>query len=72
MPSALFVGSVDDLGDPTDGKWASEQFSEGVLKHYEQIDGGHMTFLVGKDVSYFDRVMNLVKEYNPINWISTI
>ena len=66
MPSAMFVGSDDDLGDPTDARWAQAQFSSGVLKHYEEIAGGHLTFLAGKDVSYFDRAMDLIKQYNPV------
>lgn len=35
VPSAMFGGSVDDLGDPADVAWAASQFSDGVLKKFE-------------------------------------
>jgi len=61
----MFVGSEDDLGDPTDCEWAKSQMNSSVLKHYEIVNGGHATFMVGKDMSYFKQVLNLVKQYNP-------
>lgn len=65
----MFVGSVDDLGDPTDARWARDVIisgGKGSLIHYEEIKGGHATFLVGKDMSYFNTVMTLIKKYNPV------
>ena len=35
-----------------------------MLVHYEEIDASHASFLVGKDMSYFERVIELVSVYN--------
>ena len=69
VPTAMFVGSVDDLGDPTDARWARDTIKSGghgALVHYEEIQGGHATFIVGKDMTYFERAMGLIKKYNPV------
>lgn len=52
VPIAMFVGKVDELADPIDAMWAYKQIGSPVV-HYELIDGGHLTFLIGKDMSYF-------------------
>ena len=54
MPTAMFVGSVDELGDPQDCTWAKNKISSMV--HFEIFSAGHLTFMVGKDMSYFDTV----------------
>jgi hypothetical protein len=66
LPTAMFVGSVDDLGDPTDAAWTRDKIMAGgnALKHYEVIPAGHSTFLVGNDMSYFKNVLNLLATYH--------
>ena len=66
-PTAMFVGDVDDLGDPTDNRWARDTINSGynAVVHYEEIHGGHASFIVGKDMSWFDRAMELIAKYNP-------
>ena len=35
-----------------------------VVYHYEEFNAGHVSFLIGKDMSYFnERVMNILKEH---------
>ena len=35
---------------------------------YKKIEGGHETFMVGKDMSFFTHdVMNKLKEYHPLD-----
>ena len=34
---------------------------------YEEIDGDHMTFVLGKDLSYFKKVLKLVEKYSTKN-----
>ena len=67
-PVAMFVGNVDDLGNPVDGQWARDQINQkgNALVHYEEMDAGHLTFIVGKDMSYVDRMITLMNKYNPI------
>ena len=61
-PTAMFVGSVDELGDPADARWARDQIKS--LAHYEEIQGGHLTFMVGNDMSYFNRVLDLIHTHS--------
>ena len=67
MPTALFAGSFDELGDPTDVAWAKSQLNPTALVHFEEVQAGHSTFLIGKNMTYFDTVMDLVKEHNPLS-----
>ena len=33
---------------------------------YQEIEGGHLTFIVGKNITYFkEDAMNLIRKYNP-------
>jgi uncharacterized protein YaaQ len=32
------------------------------VKHFEVVNGGHLTFMVGKEASYMDKVKSLIKE----------
>jgi len=69
VPTAMFVGTEDDLGDVTDCHWARDQIQKGgdALVHYQEVDAGHSTFLIAKDMSYFNDVMDLVHTYNPLS-----
>ena len=64
-PVAMFVGHSDILADPVDAAWTAETINS--LVHYQEIVGGHLSFMVGKDMSYFTQdVMNLIKKYQPL------
>ena len=63
VPVAMFVGESDLLADPKDSSWTRDQIGDAVV-YYEQMPGGHLSFLVGKDMTYFsERVMSLLSEY---------
>jgi poly(3-hydroxyalkanoate) synthetase len=63
VPTAMFVGSNDELGDPKDAIKTKNLMNPSVLVHYEMILGGHETFIVGKDMSYFNTVKSLIKSH---------
>ena len=66
VPVAMFVGESDLLANPKDAEWTKEQIGEAVI-YYQQMAGGHLSFLVGKDMTYFKtNVMNLIQEYHPV------
>ena len=66
VPVAMFVGDSDELGDPIDAEYTKEAIGDAVV-HYQLINGGHETFLVGKDMTYWTKdVMNLLSQYHPI------
>ena len=48
----MFVGKDDTIADSIDAQWTKDQIGEPVI-HYQLIEGGHFTFLIGKDMSYF-------------------
>lgn len=63
----MFVGTVDTLADKEDAEWTRDTLGDNMI-HYQMIDGGHMTFLIGKDMSYFtEDVMMLLQEYQPLS-----
>ncbi len=52
VPIAMFVGAQDTLATVADSEWTLETIGKAVF-HYQVISGGHSSFLVGKDMSYF-------------------
>lgn len=55
VPIAMFVGRFDNLGDLEDARWARSTILEagGHICHYQEFDAGHASFMVAKDMSYF-------------------
>lgn len=71
VPVAMFAGQSDILGDPIDAQWTEYQLGKQCI-HYQEITGGHLTFMIGKDMTWFSEdVMDLIKEYNPVSTEST-
>lgn len=63
----MFVGTKDDIGDVLDAKWTAAllNHSGSALVHYQELEAGHSTFMVGKDMSYLFKVVELLEKYNP-------
>mmetsp|Transcript_15439 Transcript_15439/g.26120 ORF Transcript_15439/g.26120 Transcript_15439/m.26120 type:complete len:133 (+) Transcript_15439:1057-1455(+) len=66
IPTAMFVGTADDLGDLTDSRWARDQINSGgsALVFYEEVPAGHPSFMVGKNMTYVDTMIDLVNQYS--------
>jgi len=65
VPVAMFTGLEDILADLTDSRWTRDRIGDNVV-HYEEIAAGHLTFLIGKDMTYFtENVMDLLQQYHP-------
>ena len=65
IPVALFVADSDKIGDPTDAQNIKSAISDHVVE-YKEIPGGHFTFLIGKDMTWFSEdVMGLLTKYHP-------
>ena len=65
-PIAFIVGRDDKIANPFDAAFTKEQIGEAVI-HYQMIEGGHLSFLIGKDMNYFkEDVMNMLRTYHPI------
>jgi len=69
VPTALFIGSVDDLGDPVDAKRALEELPESTLVYSRVFtDYSHATWLVGSWAAFqawFSDAQTLLQRYNP-------
>ena len=67
VPIAIFAGTHDTIADQTDAHWIRDTLKQEVLAHYEDIEAGHLTFMVGKDMTYWtDGVMGLLGKYHPL------
>ena len=66
VPVAMFTGIEDILADLEDSRWTRDHIGDGIV-HYEEVHAGHLTFMVGKNMTYFsDGVMNLLQQYHPL------
>lgn len=61
VPIALFVGKSDELATVTDAEWIVKNLGYNAMKHYEEVEGGHLSFLLAKDMSYFDGVLKFIE-----------
>jgi len=65
---AIFAGKNDKLANTTDARWIRDTMNKQAMVHYQEINGGHVTFMVAKDTTWFtEDVMGLIKKYQPIN-----
>jgi hypothetical protein len=62
----MFEGKADKLADPIDARWTRDTIGKSVF-HYEEIEGGHLTFMVAKDMTYWTTgVMGILNKYQPV------
>ena len=52
------------LADPLDVAWLVEQLTGSSLVFHKGYEMGHMTFQLGKDVSYLNDVVDQLKYWN--------
>ena len=62
-PVALFHGTEDVLSDPIDVSTLASQIPESSLVFNRQYNMGHMTFHIGKDMSYLNDVLAVLSHY---------
>lgn len=62
VPIAMFCGKYDKFSPVEDSEWVKSQINPAFYKMYESH--GHISFLIGKDMSYLDDVQKLLKEYS--------
>jgi hypothetical protein len=62
----MYVGIHDTIVIPADSQWIRDQLGNSVVE-YKEINGGHSTFYVSKDASYFQiNAMKHISKYNPM------
>jgi hypothetical protein len=70
VPVALFPGAYDALSALEDTRWLRDELLDGdkleeskTVVHYDEYLAGHYTFIIGKNMSYFDEVLSLIDTY---------
>lgn len=71
VPLALFAGTTDLLADIEDTRWARDQILDGgkgkyALVHYQEVRGGHVHFIEGRDMNYLINFLKIIRKYNPV------
>ena len=62
----MFTGKYDPLADLADSRWTRDKIGKAIV-HYEEIDAGHMTFITGRDMSFWSNTaMGLLYKYHPL------
>ena len=64
VPIAMFSSKYDKIVNVVDNREYAGRIPA-VLEHNE-IEGDHLTFLLSKDMTWFQRVNELLDEYNPL------
>lgn len=70
MPIALFPGKYDELSALEDTRWLRDELLDGerlseskTVVHYDEYEAGHYTFIIGKNMSFFNEVLTLIDTY---------
>lgn len=64
LPTALFVGSYDNLATVEDNEWLVTKLNPETLIWHEIYPLGHLSFSLAKDMSFFtEDAMALINQY---------
>ena len=56
----MYMAKHDKILLPEDAKYSYDSLKDAVVD-FREINGGHLTFMTGKDMTYFkDNIMNLI------------
>ena len=66
VPIAMFSGKYDRIVKVDENQEFADIIPT-VIKH-KQLNFDHLSFLIGKDMTYMIEVLNLLQEYNPLNF----
>ena len=62
----MFAGNTDELNDLTDVHQTRDLILNGgrgkdILVHYEEVNGGQASFIVGSSMKYLENVVKLIR-----------
>jgi hypothetical protein len=64
-PIAMFLGVDDRLATPKDSDWMLSQIPKESVVHLERdLRAGHLTFMWGKNMTYFNTAIELADKYS--------
>ena len=61
IPMVIFAGVGDKIVNIEDVRRVKEGF-KGNLKHYQELEGDHLSFFIGKDMTYVDDMITQIKK----------
>ena len=68
VPVSLFVGTHDILATIEDVKIIRDMLGPDADYHYEEVNAGHLSLAIGKDMTYFtETVMEILKKHQPLS-----
>jgi len=59
---AMFYSPIDAAGDIEDAEWYADQIGDNVV-FFGQYDNTHLSFLIGRDMSYLEDIADLYTAY---------
>ena len=63
FPTALFIGNYDELADVKDNEFIKSSLGDNSLQLTKYLEGGHLTFLLGKNSDYMEDVIDFIMKY---------
>ena len=68
VPVSIFAGNNDILATVEDIRSTKELFGPNTLYYYEELEADHLSFLIGKDMTYFtERAMQILNTHSKID-----
>ena len=65
VPIAIYAGVKDKIVNIEDNRLVRDQLR--TVVNYQELDFDHLSFLLAKNMTYFDDVLKTIKMYNPID-----
>lgn len=62
FPVMLIAGKEDKLGDPEDVNWLKNELGANVVYYKSEENMGHISFLVGKSIGWFEEPLKIIME----------
>ena len=66
----MYVGKKDNIVNVKDNRIVRDKLR--TVVSYNEYDLDHLSFLLAKNMSFFDNVLEQVKSYNPIDPAITV
>lgn len=65
IPHVVFAGKQDNIVNIEDAKEVFQNLKN--EKHFHEIDGEHVSFLIGKDMSYVQKMLEYLDKANDVS-----
>ena len=67
VPVSIFAGTNDILATVEDIRQIIDLLGPNTLYYYEELEADHISFLIGKDMTFFtERAMGILHKHQPL------